>query len=96
VDAAAAAGVAGGGPLMLNGNSGAAIESGDQVGDNNEVKDASDDPFCRPSVLSSGVRELSEHSITSPYSYSSASASMRVFPSTTARPPLNELVQPVD
>jgi hypothetical protein len=51
----------------------------------------------RPSFLSSGNRELSEHSTTSPYSYtySSTSTSTRVLP-TIARPPPNELVLPAD
>ena len=68
VDTAAAFGVVGGRPSLLNGNSGAAIESGDKVGDNDEVEEANDDPFCRPSVPSSSIQEPSEHSIESPYS----------------------------
>ena len=51
-------------------------ESGDMVGDNDEVEDVNDDPLGRPSVWSSFNRGLlapSGRSITSPYSSPSTS-----------------------
>ena len=88
----AADAAAGGGLLMLNGNSWATIECGDKVGDN-EDEEGNEDPLGQLSVLSSGNREVSERSITSLYSSSSAFPSMRVS-SITACPP--GLVLPVD
>jgi hypothetical protein len=64
---------------MLNGKSWpveAVAESGDMVGDNDEVEDAIDEPLGRPPARSSSNRGLlapSRRSIISPYSSSSTS-----------------------
>jgi hypothetical protein len=60
---------------VQKGKSGVAIESGDNVGDKDDVEEANEDLLGRLSVLSSGILEPSDRLMTSPYSYSSPSPS---------------------